>query len=345
MMRRILGWVWRSLVLRYKWNGPFPYEALRKDPLPTAACVDLGAFRKPLPDYQEIETLVIMEDRQPKFFLSYDGYKPNEKVPLNRHGPYRHYILQKDLKELVIKLHQKKKKVLIGFWAFWSDGIRGPTAWLKKHPELKSRRSDEADIGNPFAVLSQEKIPFVSHIVAQYKKLQKDFQFDGLFLGDGLNGFRNFWDPNLYRDQIDKIPLMTEFYRVIAETIHKSGGELWTYDCRGFSYEEAKLHGTDYRLLSKAGLDILVFQDYPIAWGYYFNLPDKKDPQKSFEAFKTVKQALENTKTLFYYSLELEDTAEKWWAPHEAIKKQMGRFSIADGKFLVWGNETMARNY
>ena len=340
-----IGFVWRSLLMRIKSQGPFPYKKIREDPLPTAVCVDLGAFSRPLPDLLGIEIVVLMEDRSPEFFLGYDGYRPNEEVPLNRHGgPANDYETQKDLKELVQELHKQGRRVFIGFWGFWADGFSQPSTWLQKHPELAPRRSDESDIGNPFAVLNPESITFAEHIANQYKKLYQDFGFDGLFLGDGLSGFRSFMHPKRYRDRSESRYEWADFYRSIAKTVHEVKGELWAYDCMGYSDLEALEHGVDYDLLAKAGLDVLVFQTYPTAWAKYFKVPGKTGLYKDIYNFVCVNRAFSSANSIhLYYTLEMGDYREGWWPTWKDTQDQMREFQkYADGKFLVWGNETIA---
>ncbi|KPJ54841.1 hypothetical protein AMJ47_03280 [Parcubacteria bacterium DG_72] len=340
-----IGFVWRSLLMRIKSQGPFPYEEVRKDLLPTAVCVDLGAFPKPLPNLLGIQTVVLMEDRSPVFFLSYDGYRPDEKVPLNRHGgPANDYKTQQDLKKLVQELHKQERKVLIGFWGFWADGLSRPSKWLEDHPELAPRRWDESDIGNPFAVLNREGISFAEYIANQYKKLYQDFGFDGLFLGDGLSGFRSFMNPERYRYKSGCASKWADFYRSIIQTVHETEGELWAYDCMGFSALGALAHGVDYNLLAKAGLDVLVFQTYPTAWAKYFKVPGKTGLYQDIHNFVCVRRGFSWPNSIrLYYTLEMGDCREGWWPTWEDTQDQMREFQKhADGKFLVWANETIA---
>ena len=332
-----------SIAMKAGREGIFPFGRITKDTLPTAACTDLGAFRKPLQKIADIGTLVIMEDRSPEFFLSFQKYEPKRIVPLNRHGPLQRHTTQEDLYLLAEGLHNQGKKIVIGFWGFWGDSIRKPTDWLKSHPELRPRQKDESDIGNPFSVLFPENITFAEHVAKQYEKLHGVFGFDGLFLGDGLSGYRHFLDPVRYRNKEDSYRQWAEFYRVIAEVVHRTGGKLWAYDCMGFSHKEARLHGVDYNLLAKAGLDVLVFQSYPTAWVRYFKVSGKTGLDQDLANFKSVKQEMKDTDTKLYYSLELGDSVEGWWPKHKTTCAQIEAFtSIADGKLLVWGNELIS---
>ena len=340
-----IGFVWRSLLMRIKSQGPFPHEEIRKDSLPTAVCVDLGAFPDSLPSLIGIDTVVIMEDRSPEFFLEYDGYRPNKAVPLNRHGgPMNSYKTQRDLKNLVQKIHEQGIDVLIGFWGFWADGLSQPSNWLEKHPELTPRRHDESDIGNPFAVLKEEGITFAQYIANQYKKLYQDFAFDGLFLGDGLCGFRSFMHLERYTDRRHDVEKWADFYRTVVRALHEAKGELWAYDCMGFSALAAAAHGVDYDLLAKVGLDVLVFQTYPTAWAKYFKVPGKTGLYQDLHNFVTVSEAFSFPSSIrLYYTLEMGDSREGWWPTWKDTRDQMKEFQkYADGKILVWGNETMA---
>lgn len=338
-----IGFIWRSALMCWGDQEPFPFEEIRKDPLPTAVCVDLGAFPKPLPDLSGIETIVIMEDRTPEFFLGYESYQPCRPVPLNRHGPLKNWQTQEDLAELVAQLHNQEKKVLIGFWGFWGDGLSQPSEWLLEHPELKPRKWGESDIGNPFAVLKKEGVGFTQYIAGQYRKLHDDFDFDGLFLGDGLCGFRSFIHPERYSDKSGEKREWAEFYWKVAQAVHIRGGTLWAYDCMGFDYLESRRHGADYKLLAQVGLDVLVFQSYPTAWVKYFKLSGKKGLSQDIENFLSIKENVSGEPTKLYYSLEMGDSREGWYPKHKTTKTQMIAFQKhADGKFLVWGNETLS---
>jgi hypothetical protein len=343
MNAMMLGLAWRQILMRIGQKGPFPYEEIVADSLNAAACVDLGAFRKPLQIINGIDTLVIMADRSPQFFLSFPEYQSAQIVPLNRHGPLTEYTTQEDLRLLVQGLHDQGKKVMIGFWGFWGDGAQGPGDWMRSHPELGPRQEDESDIGDPFVTLRMEGITFADYIAQQHEKISKTFGFDGLFLGDGLSGYRDFLHPERYRNREDSCQRWAEFYRTIAKTVHRTNGRLWAYDCMGFSYEEARQHGADYRLLATAGLDTLVFQSYPTAWAYYFKVAGKTGLDQDLVNFKSVRTATTDTNLEVYYSLELGDSIEGWWPKHKTTRNQMAGFAtVADGKFLVWGNDLIA---
>ena len=343
---KLPGIAWRRYWMKRRNEGPFPLGEILQSEIPNVALVDLGAFRKPVQKIPaEIKAIVLMEDRSPKFFLGFDGYEASSLVPLNRHGPIEEEWTQYDLRSLVADLHKQGKKVLIGFWGFWGDGISKPTPWLKKHPELKPRRPGESDIGNPFAQLFPEGITFAEYIANQYQRLHDSFGFDGLFFGDGLCGFRDFWRPNYYQNCGRDVPgWWAWFYEIIAETVHKTGGQLWAYDCMGFGFEEARMHGVDYRLLAERGsLDVLVFQSYLTAWNYLFGVPGKSGMSQDFRNMQEVRGILWGTRTMHFYTLELGDTVEGWHARHETTRWQMKILDpIADGRLLVWANELLA---
>ncbi len=337
--------IWmRGREMRHNNEGPFPLAGILQNPSPTVALTDLGAFRYPLQKLpSEIETVVIMEDRRPEFFLSFRKYHFFDIVPLNRHGPFKAKWNQGDLKQLVQDLHRQGKKVIIGFWAFWGDGISKPTSWLKEHPELKHRRWTESDIGDPFTILVPEVITFAQHIAEQYQKLHEAFGFDGLFLGDGLMGFRDFWNPELYRDQWRRTMDFAEFYRTIATAVHGTGGELWAYDCMGFDYEEAIRHGADYSLLATAKLDKLVFQSYKAAWVDLFRIRGKTGLTQDVDSMKTIREAMEGQECRLYHTLGVGDIVEGWYPRHQDLQDQMRMLDPhSDGRVVVWANGLLA---
>jgi len=308
------------------------------------ACTDLDAFPQPLPRLKGIRGIVIMEDRDPEFYLSFRHYQPWAETNLNRHGPLHKWHTQQDLKELVKALHEQKIKVAIGFWNYagMAYGTLSQASFFRAHPEIV-RTPGSSDM-HPFTQLVKEGIAYSDYIAHQYQKLQETFHFDGLMFGDGFCGFRSY-NPNRYRDQEEAIPQWTEFYATIARTIHNAKGILLAYDCQGFSYSEAQRHGVDYKDLSKAGLDMLVYQSYPQAWAeYWFSAyKDKFDLDSNVINLRTVKKALAGTGTKVLYTLELGDSVEKWWADQEKTRKQVERLDpLADGRFLVWANDLFA---
>ena len=342
-----VGFLWRWLIMqikKIKSNIIFYGEIEQMDSMRTAVCADLGAFRNPLQKIPDgIATIVLMEDRSPEFFLGFEGYEPSSAVPLKEHGPFQDYNTQEDLRILVQRLHEQGKKVLIGFWGFWGDEHSGPTEWLKRHPELKPRQKDESDIGSPFAILEPEKVSFAEYIAGQYLKLQSAFGFDGLFLGDGLSGFRSFWHLERYNDRASSASQWSDFYRVVSEAVHKAEGELWAYDCMGLDYEDAAKHGADYRLLAASGLDVLVFQSYPIAWARYFKVPGKKGLAQDSANIRTLNRGMQGMNVRIYFTLEVGDPVEGWAVTKNNISRQVNAFQEnADGKLIVWANDLLA---
>lgn len=309
------------------------------------ACTDLGAFSRPLPILKGVEGVVIMEDRNPEFFLSFKNYEAWAPSLLNRHGPLHHWNTQQDLKELIKELHDQKIKVAIGFWNYggWGWGFSGQAPFFRSHPEMV-RISKSSDM-DPFVTLKKEGISYAEFIAHQYCKLQETFNFDGLMLGDGFSGYRSFRDPDLYRDRESTIPQWTDFYATIAREVRRHKGTFLAYDCMGYSYTEAQRHGVNYRDLADAGLDVLVHQSYPQAWGEYWlaKYKDRFDLDASAINLGSVKKALKDTDTKVIYTLELGDSVEKWWADPEKTKKQMERLDpLSDGRFLVWANDLIS---
>jgi len=311
----------------------------------TWACTDLGAFSRPLPNLGGVEGVVIMEDRDPEFYLSFQDYAPGAVTRLNRHGPLRAWSTQQDLKELVAGLNAQGLKVAIGFWSYGGWWLHRKPRWLREHPEL--RRPPLSSHLYPFVRLHREGIEYAEYIARQYERLHTAFGFDGLMLGDGLCGFGSIWDPDLYRDKAPTIPQWTRLYATIAGTVHRTGGTLLAYDQMGFPYTEAREHGVDYRDLAGAGLDVLVYQSYPQAWaGFWLDeYPNRFDLRASVNNLKTITASLEGTTAKVFYTVELGDAVERWQADPERTLAQMDALDpLAAGRFLVWANDTFARH-
>jgi len=311
----------------------------------TWACTDLGAYQKPLQSLAGLTGVVIMEDRFPDFFLSYARFEPERETKLNRHGPLKDYSTQRDLKALVGLLQAQGIKAVIGFWNYfgWQFEFFRRPKWLKNHPEVKPiPRSSDID---PFFTLREENLSYAEYIAKQFQKLEADFGFDGLFLGDGFAGYRSIADPDLYRDKMESAQKWQSFYEKISRAVHQSGGLLFAYDCLGFPYEEAKLHGADYKLFSQAGLDYLVFQSYPQAWGeYWFSRRQEKfSLAASRKNLESVSRALKDTATQILYTVELNDRIEGWQADRQKTQFQIETLDrLASGRFLVWANDLLA---
>lgn len=175
------------------------------------ACIDLGAFRKDAPDRgvaewlsgaRRVDWVVLMEDRRPEFFLGFEPGDDATPVPLNRHGPNPGTWTVADVRDLVGRLHARGVKVLLGVWMH-------ECAWVDDdHPELlmtdadgrlwQDVRARSADI-NPMKRLRadpargiEEGMPFPDYVARQYAALRDALGLDGLFVGDGGMGFRQF---------------------------------------------------------------------------------------------------------------------------------------------------------
>jgi len=333
------AWLW--LFRRYR-PSPIPYAEAVNDR--TWACVDLGAFPRPLPRLAGLQGVVIMEDRDPQFFLSFRAYDPQVETRLNRHGPLRLWSTQQDLKGLVRELHKQRLQVAIGFWNYGGGWLHRKPPWLREHTELKTLPLSSHL--NPFVRLRREGMDYAEYIARQYERLQAAFGFDGLMLGDGLCGFGSVWDPDRYANNERAIPQWTRLYRVIADGVHRTRGVLLAYDHLGFPYREARKHGVDYRMLADAGLDVLIYQSYPQAWGEYLLIEyqSRFDLNANVKNLMTVRDALAGTDVKVLYTLELGDSVERWRAAPDRTRAQMAALDpLADGRFLVWGNDIIAR--
>jgi len=333
--------VWRRAFRSHRPSDlPFA-EAVRGR---TWACTDLGAFPRPLPEFPGVDGVVIMEDRDPRFFLSYRGYAPDAETGLNRHGPLRAWSTQQDLRVLVEQLRAQGIAVAIGCWNYGGWWVHRRPRWLRDHPEL-AHLPFSTQL-TPFVRLRREGITYAEYIAQQYARLCGDFAFDGLMLGDGFCGFGGLWDPDLYRGQEAEVPRWTEFYRVVAAAVHLTRGVLLAYDLMGFPSAEAREHGVDYRALADAGLDILVYQSYPQAWGGFWleTYRSRFDLAANVANLGTVASALAGQPAQLFYTVELGDSVERWRAEADATREQMARLDpLAPGRFLVWANDLFAR--
>jgi hypothetical protein len=237
-------------------------------------------------------------------------------VGLNRHGPRSDAWRQQDLRRLVVALQTRGVRVLLGYWIhecrfvderhpellirdqhgnLWQDEVERNADF---NPMRRMRGDDEADV--------REGERYSTWSARQYAKIQRDFGFDGLFLGDGGMGFRrhgkdwkdlrhfDFHEEWLAEFRADagfmeheactldardvhvyhwphwvawNTRRWTEYYREMAAAVHAAGGLLAAYNCMNYDPALARLHGVDYREIARAGLDILVFQAYDYAWG------------------------------------------------------------------------------
>lgn len=187
---------------------------------------------------------------------------------------------------------------------------------------------------------------YAEYIGCQYERLRGAFGFDGLMLGDGFCGFGSFVAPDLHADREDTIPQWTQFYRTVATRVHAAGGVLVAYDYMGFPSRDARRHGVDYRAIAGAGLDLLVYQSYPQAWGRYW-LAEQRGRfglHACVRNLATVRAALAGTGTRILYTVELRDSVERWAAEAPSTRRQMAALDpLADGRFLVWANDLFAR--
>lgn len=393
-------------------------------------CLDLGAFDPTQPDCGVDEWMrraarvpawvVVMEDRQPDFFHGYAGYRPHERVPLNRHGPRQDAWTQADLKRLVDAFHAHDVKVLLGYWihecrfvdelhpevlirdqsgALWQDTVERNADF---NPMRRMREDPE------HGVLDGER--YSTWSTRQYAKLQRDFGFDGLFLGDGAMGFRRHgkdWKDlrhfDFHEDWLaefrDDHAFMrhdgcalhdagadtqarakdvhtyhwphwvawntdrwTDYYREMADAVHKTGGILAAYNVMNYDPAVARLHGVDYRAIAEAGLDVLVFQAYDYAWGplgpFGFLHIAKKDLATNLAALlRTRAHVGYDTRMQIVVTVETEDEVETWNAPAAHTLGEAYAYGnaaafdgkdwrrAADGAFIVWGNSVTAEEW
>ena len=108
----------------------------------------------------------------------------------------------------------------------------------------------------------------------------------------------------------------------------------------GFAPEQAIKHGADYLAQAQAGLDYLIVQTYPTAWGKKWL---KKFPGFDFKSclnnLKATEEKLKKTNCKIFYTLEMGDSIEDWKSKTRITKKQLKYFkNYADGKLIVWAN-------
>ncbi len=329
------------------------WSKIISDNLENFACCDLGAFYKSrLNKITGIKSIVIMDDRRPDFILEYKKFKPQKNSGLNKHGPLKELSTHKDLKDLIKEIHNQDIKVYFGFWGVMTDGKHKFSKWTSAHLELLTdykeiiQKNSGIQPINPLKKLKKEKLFFAEHICHQYQKIQRDFNFDGLFLGDELNGYRIFSDPYYTENWEDTIPLWTNFYKTLADCVHETGGKLLSYACLGMSPQNACLHGVNYKKEALAGLDYLILETYPFAWGQYWLKDfDGFDFESTLKNLKAVKKEISKTPCKLFYTLELNDNIENWFAPIESLERQIKECqNLADGKLLVWANDILSKN-
>lgn len=310
----------------------------------TWACTDLGAFPRPLPRLDGLEGVVLMEDRDPQFFLSFTGYEARRAADLNRHGPLSAWTTHEDVRTLVGELRGQGIKVAIGFWNYGGWRLHHRPPWVRAHPELRHMALSSQLY--PFVRLRSEGVTYAEYIGRQYTRLREAFGFDGLMLGDGFCGFSSIWDPDRYNDRAGTTPEWTVFYRTVARAVHGAGGVLLAYDQMGMSASEARGHGIDYGELAAAGLDVLVYQSYPQAWAGFWleSYRSRFDLAANVRNLATITAAIAGTGTQVLYTLELGDSVERWWAdPGRTVEQMTALDPLAGGRFLVWANDLVAQ--
>lgn len=358
----------------YKHTETLALSILERKGVETTALVDLGAFSKEHMETQcselkdkGIERIVLMEDRNPLFFLNFQEFDPECEVPLNRHGPHHQKWSQKDLLELVRIAHKHELEVVIGFWCNYTFLDQKVRKKLRGHRDNDFIQNNEdalapvlvdTDDMNIYCMVEYQgkKMKFAEAIAHQYEKLVDVFGFDGLFIGDGGMGFRNF----LHLDNDPNFSFMCEatydFYKVLHTAVKKKKGLLFAYDCNGYSYEEAVKRGVDYRWLlganpqKKAVLDVLVLQMYPEAWGRYMRVPGRLDIMKVKDAMHSVLEATQGLPGLCSISLEIGDTVEGWRASRKQLVEQVTYFDRLSTCYTfetlgVWMNDWVADLY
>jgi hypothetical protein len=292
-----------------------------------------------------LRELVLMEDRDPQFFLNYPGFNPTQPVPLNRHGSKQEVWTQADLRLLTEKMHQSGLKVTIGFWGNIENAANNE--FLKRNwAQIQPVIPGSTDM-NPLAIVRDtngREMAFADYVLSQYQKLHRDFGFDGLFLGDGLMGYRDFKDPNAPYDFSSTTSLWTDFYKRLHQGVHEitPNGKLWSYDVMGKGTADSKKHGVDLTGITHH-LDSFVFQAYGSdAWGKdYMVLPgyDLARDQKAISELPPELQA--KTK----YSVSFGDAVEGWTASAASnkIKHQTLKDHALQGGLGVWSNQTIRR--
>lgn len=227
-----------------------------------------------------IKEIVIMEDRDPQMGLNYNGYKADEVVPLSRHAKDENHKAWKmeDLKDLVEQLREANIRVIIGFWL--NAGNADKNEFIRKNWATVKPVIESSDDLNPLSIVNDQQgkeMPFADYIVRQYEKLEKDFGFSGLYLGDGAMGYRSFLEPEQPNDFSATKHLWTDFFKRIHQGVKAidPNDTLWAYDCLGKGPKDALRHGVDVKAILPYLDGGYAFQSYSrSAWGDNFmNLP------------------------------------------------------------------------
>lgn len=317
-------------------------------PLVDLSAFDVGKLRNGTLNMDKlkekgIKELVLMEDRDPLFFLNYEQYSPDAKVPLDRHGKPPQDWTMADLKKLLEQAHKSGIKVNIGFWGNFKNAQSNP--FLKKNMDALAPVIPGSDDLNPLSIVKDEHnkdMPFADYVLKQYQKLVHDFHFDGLFLGDGLMGYRNFRDPAAPHDCSDSTKLWTDFYRRMYLGVHKitPDGKLWAYDVMGNGSSKAMRNGVDLKSIAPF-VDNYIFQAYGSdAWGKdYMALPGYDLARDQKEISDLPPELAAKTK----FTLSLGDSVEGWSVSQSSIKDKYAALAGAakQGSFGVWSNRAI----
>jgi hypothetical protein len=318
-----------------------------------AALVDLGAFdlrklRDNKIDFtafakKGIGEIVIMEDRDPMFYLNYGQFEAAKEVPLNRHGNKEDKWNMSDLQDLVSRLHGAGLKVEIGFWG--NSGNKDGNPFIKRNWDNLKPVFPTSDDINPLSFVIDadgSEMPCADYIVNQFRKLNRDFKFDGLFLGDGLMGFRAFMDPEGPYTAEQFSGLWSDFYKRIRLGIKEANPDatLWAYDCLANGLQESRHNGLDLDGIAP-NIDNYVFQSYGNdAWGDgYMNLPGY-DLRRDEQQIASLPPSL---KAKTRYSIGLGDSVEGWHGSKQGIKDKHSYLSsyAKKGTLGVWSNELL----
>lgn len=292
-----------------------------------------------------LKEIVLMEDRDPLFFLNYKDFSPNSPVPLDRHGRPPQDWTMADLRKFTEMAHQAGLKVTIGFWGNAKNAEKNP--FIKKNWEALKPVIPGSDDLNPLSIVKDQDgkpMPFADYILKQYGQLVKDFHFDGLFLGDGLMGYRSFQDSEAPYDFSSTSKLWTDFYRRLYLGVHQitPEGKLWAYDVMGKGNTKAIKHGIDLKAISPY-LDTYIFQAYGSdAWGQdYMKLPGYDLTRDKQEISDLPPELAAKTK----YTLAFGDKVEGWSVKSKTIQeKHQAINSYAKlGSFGVWSNQAIRK--
>jgi hypothetical protein len=355
-----LSFGWRMLpkFLSNKFHRPEKFSFARLQELGVkkesfTALVDLGAF-----DFVSVRSgtfnakklaeagltqLVMMEDRDPMFFLNHKKFKPTKLVPLNRHGNALDLWTQADFKNLVQELKNCGIRVLIGFWGNSSNHAKNP--FIRRNWKVLKPVMSLSDDINPLSFVKNkhgEEMPFAEYVVSQFQKMKDHFGIDGLFLGDGLMGYRSFLDSSGPYDASATTDLWTDFFKRIYQGIKAIDPQntLWTFDCMGNGPNLAKKNGVNLQALTPY-IDTYVFQAFGNdAWGRsYMELPGYSLVRDRGE-IETLPSELKE-KTL--YTAGLGDKIEGWHGHANAIKQKHESISVhaKKGVLGVWSNDVV----